>query len=54
MKEGREKACDEEKKRKEYSTFYSNVWIVSFKKEGKRKKKIERENLVWKNRQTNK
>lgn len=37
MKGGREKASDEEKKEKEYSTFYSNVRIVSFTKEGKRK-----------------
>lgn len=36
MKGGRKKASDEEKKRKEYSTFYSNVRIVSFKKEGRR------------------
>ena len=33
MKAGRQKASDEEKKRKEYPTFYSNVRIVGFKEE---------------------
>lgn len=55
MKAGREKASDEEKKRKEYPTFYSNVRIVGFKEEWKkdRTKIDERREFSLEKRQYN-
>lgn len=53
MMRGRHKASDEGNKRKHYSTFYSNVRIVSFDKEEKEKIYIEREHLVQRRNQKN-
>ena len=48
MEGGREKANDEKKKR-EYSTFYSNIRIVSFKR-GETKKKSRRKERKTENK----